>query len=252
MAISPDTGSSPGQLNFYQQVTLSMYFPFKITRNLCCHLYRSTNASAQLPVQPFLANSSFNPSLLKPSLNQRFSQPVAFETLTRTIFAQTFFQPALFSTSRFRNPYSHKVCSNLPSTHTVLNHSLSKPLLARSLPKHSFSQRFLNQSLSKPLLAQTFPQPTLFSASPSRNPYSHNLCSNLLSTNALLNQSLSKPLLARTLLKPSLNHRFSQPLAFETLPRQILAQSSPQPPLLKATPPQTDSPPRRPAPTTQR
>ena len=134
MAISPDTGSSPGQLNFYQQVALSRHFPATSTAD--------QTLQAQLPVQPFLADALFNPcllkafvnqrfsqadafetsleqSLLKPSLNQRFSQPIAFETLPRAIFVQTFPQPALFSTSHSRNPCSRKFCSNLHSTSAV-------------------------------------------------------------------------------------------------------------------------------------
>ena len=143
MAISPDTGSSPGQLNFYQQVALSRLCPFNLPQSLCCNLHRLTNASAQSSLQPLLADSLFKPSFL----NQGFSRQLAFERL-RASFPQSYLpQPTLFSTTSFRNPASHNLSSKLSSsTNASFDHSLSKPCFAQSFLKAAFlNQRCLNK-----------------------------------------------------------------------------------------------------------
>ena len=144
MAISPDTGSSPGQLNFYQQVNLSRYFPFNIPRSLCCYRHRSTNASAN-----YLFN--FSSPTLRSDLLSLTTLSLDNSCLNAglnnfTLVAQNCFpQPTLFSTTSFRNHSSHKLCSTPSSTNASLNHFLSKPFLAQALLNAFLNQRFSNQ-----------------------------------------------------------------------------------------------------------
>ena len=143
----------------FPQPTLFSTTPFRnpYSHDLCPNIL-SANA--------FSTNRFRNLYSHKPSLNQRFSQPVPLETLTRTIFAQTFFRPTLFSTSRFRNPYSHELCSNLPSTTAFLNQSLSKPFLARSLLRALLNHRFSKQPLLKQILRRGAPRQRLSAEAP--------------------------------------------------------------------------------------
>ena len=144
------------------------------SRNLCPNL-PSTSAVlnqslskpllAQVLLKPSLNQRCFNQSLLKPfleqsllrpSLNQRSSQPVAFETLSHTIFAQTFLQPALFSTGHSRNPCSHKVCSNLPSTTASQTNPSSHTFSAEAPRAHSLLKPSLPQALLRAFLNHPF------------------------------------------------------------------------------------------------